>query len=128
MSDAAVPPEAGEAPELENERDARRVWVCATCEEQVADPEAALSIGGRPAVSRFANPAGYVWEIVTVSEARSLVVASTPQTAFSWFAGYAWRIVVCARCHTHLGWRYDAVSGASPPRFHGLILAHLKLA
>jgi hypothetical protein len=122
MDAPVVAPSDEEVPDEE-----RRGWVCATCRERVADPDAALSVGGTPPVCRFPNPAGFVWEIVTVSAATALVPVSAPETAFSWFAGYAWTIVACASCRTHLGWRYDAVAAVSPGRFWGLILARLKL-
>jgi hypothetical protein len=49
-----------------------------------------------------------------------------PATAeYTWFAGYAWRIALCARCTGHLGWRYEAQSGATPAIFYGLLISAL---
>ncbi len=36
-------------------------------------------------------------------------------TQDSWFPGYAWSIVYCSTCYSHLGWRFDIVDAASGP-------------
>lgn len=72
---------------------------------------------------RFANPAGIVWEIVTVSAARSLIIETALISAHSWFPGHAWAIVSCAGCRTHLGWRYVPLGGGAG--FWGLIGSRL---
>ena len=36
-----------------------------------------------------------------------------PETAHSWFPGFAWTVANCARCHAHVGWRFTRAS-ASP--------------
>ena len=41
---------------------------------------------------------------------------------YSWFRGYAWRIQVCEKCYTQLGWKYISDSGS----FYGLVFNTLK--
>lgn len=72
-------------------------------------------------VAAFANPAGYLRQIVTVRHAENLVFIGKPTTEFTWFAGYAWTVAQCAGCGVHVGWSYDAAGGASPARFYGLL-------
>jgi hypothetical protein len=33
-----------------------------------------------------------------------------PSTQDSWFPGYAWTIAYCARCYSHLGWKFTLVA------------------
>ena len=61
-------------------------------------------------------------KILMLSDAHGLAFVSEPTTEFTWFAGYAWTVVACGRCGAHLGWRYDAVDGAHPVRFYGLLV------
>jgi hypothetical protein len=42
----------------------------------------------------------------------NVVVHGRPTTRDSWFPGYAWRIVSCARCYSHLGWKFKLVMRA----------------
>jgi cereblon len=72
-------------------------------------------------VGAYINPHGYMHEIVTVRHAEGLRDVGGPETAATWFAGYTWTIVACARCGAHLGWRYDCAQGGSPVVFWGLL-------
>lgn len=68
--------------------------------------------------SAFVNPAGYVHEVLTVRAARNLLHAGPPTTEFTWYPGYAWEIAHCARCTSHVGWRFTlADAPADPPVF-----------
>jgi hypothetical protein len=29
----------------------------------------------------------------------------------SWFPGYSWQILICAKCKAHIGWRFEKLSG-----------------
>jgi hypothetical protein len=40
---------------------------------------------------------------------RNVLVHGRPTSRDSWFPGYAWRIVSCARCYSHLGWKFKLV-------------------
>lgn len=44
---------------------------------------------------------------------RRLVLQGLPSTQDSWFPGYAWTIVSCPRCMSHLGWRFTVASDNS---------------
>lgn len=68
----------------------------------------------------FANPSGIVFEIGCFRDAPGCEAVGAPSTEFTWFAGYAWQIGVCAACRIHLGWRFSAAD-----RFFGLILDRL---
>ncbi|MEE2827859.1 MAG: cereblon family protein, partial [Myxococcota bacterium] len=74
----------------------------------------------------FVNPAGFFHDIVTVTEVTGLLLSGPPVTRDSWFAGYSWTIAQCSACGLHLGWRFDALEGQSPPVFWGLRRAALS--
>jgi len=78
---------------------------CAACRADVTSREAAIAVDGRHA-HRCTNPHGFVFDIGCYAEAPGLVAVGEPEGAFSWFPGAAWQIGRCARCQTHLGWRF----------------------
>jgi len=65
----------------------------------------------------FTNPGGFRYEIALFTQA-DCVSHGPASTDFTWFAGYAWRLALCANCHVHLGWRYHRTGSAD---FYGLI-------
>jgi hypothetical protein len=71
----------------------------------------------------FANPEGIVFEIVCYRDAWGCGYVGRPSPEFTWFAGYVWRIAVCANCHVHLGWRFSTSGGRF---FHGLISSRIS--
>jgi hypothetical protein len=101
--------------------DADGTWLCCrNCGSLIAPASARFEAGGAPLV--FANPHGMVFDIVTLSRANGARAFGLATSEFSWFAGYAWQPAMCARCHVHLGWRYQAAAaGLSPAEFYGLI-------
>ena len=70
----------------------------------------------------FANPAGIVFTIGCFDVAEGCAPVGPASEEFTWFPGFAWRVGICRGCLTHLGWHFDAPSGAA---FWGLILDHL---
>ena len=68
----------------------------------------------------FANPHGDLHEIVTVRWARGVQTAGPPTSEFTWYPGYAWEVVLCAACASHLGWLFTATADREPARFYGL--------
>ena len=44
-----------------------------------------------------------------------------PEAAFSWFPGYSWQILDCARCRVLIGWRFRCADDS----FYGLIADRL---
>ncbi len=92
-----------------------RVVVCARCEARIADAAAKIEIAGRH-VHTCVNPAGIVYRVACYRDAPGCACQGAPSTYFSWFAGYAWQVAVCARCGVHLGWAFVGQSA-----FVGLI-------
>ena len=99
-------------------------WVCRTCRNPITSRSALFGPSHRPQV--FANPHGLVFEILTFRTARGLVGVGGIIAEFSWFPGYAWRVVCCSGCHTHLGWHFTAATAdVSPREFFGLMVDEL---
>jgi cereblon len=99
---------------------------CSTCANLIARQAALFSMTGRDGPTVFVNPHGRVFELLTVRTAQGLFGVGGTTTAHTWFAGYAWQVVLCLQCSTHLGWRFNAASpGVSPPSFFGLIRSAL---
>ena len=64
-------------------------------------------------VSRLRNPHGIAFDLVTVAEASGAApIAHRPTSEATWFPGYAWQILTCAKCNAHLGWRFTEEEGA----------------
>lgn len=94
--------------------------VCKTCGTVITRQEYGIEVNGAHRHT-FMNPAGVVFRIGCFSEAGGCYVMGAPTTEYTWFAGYAWRYIVCAGCLSHLGWHYRAGEGG----FFGLILDQL---
>jgi len=87
---------------------------------RVTGQDSAIDVAGAHR-HRFVNPAGIEFEISLYRIAD--VQAYGPSTdEHTWFAGYAWRIVLCSNCQTHLGWRYRRLHS---PDFYGLIIGQI---
>jgi hypothetical protein len=99
-------------------------WLCCrSCATRIAPVAAILPEGERPLV--FANPQGLVFELVLLGRAQALRLVGSATQEFTWFQGYAWRVALCDGCGIHLGWRFEAVAGSSPPVFFGLLRREL---
>jgi cereblon len=62
-----------------------------------------------------------VHDLVAFKRVAGAALSGRPETAHSWFPGYAWTIASCAVCGQHLGWEFTAAqAGLEPPRFWGL--------
>jgi hypothetical protein len=94
---------------------------CAACGHGITDAAARTTMNGSFDHS-FRNPQGLSFHIGCFSRAPGCVTCGEPTLEYTWFAGYAWRVALCAGCRTHLGWRYDGAGGG----FFGLILARLS--
>jgi uncharacterized protein (DUF427 family) len=104
--------------------ESQRRFRCRACGTTIAEEQDLITIAGSgPQV--YVNPHGILFEILTVGNATNLFGIGESTTTFTWFAGYAWQVVVCASCTTHIGWVYDAVTDSDPQRFYGLIRAKL---
>ena len=101
--------------------------LCRDCEREISTNSHVISVGPDGANQAFANPAGYLREVLTVSEAWNLSYETDASTDFTWFAGYAWRICYCDVCNSHLGWRYEAADEIVSLRaFYGLLSKAIK--
>jgi cereblon len=104
-----------------------RWFACAKCGAKLAPESARVSIAGRPLRATYTNPMGLVCDLLTVREAVNLEAPAEFVAEHSWFEGYAWQPVVCGRCSTHVGWRYQAVRpGLEPARFFGLLAGAVR--
>lgn len=70
----------------------------------------------------FANPAGILFQIGCFKHAEGCGYVGSATAEWSWFPGYLWRVAVCAKCFTHIGWYY---LGEGRQSFHGLIFSRL---
>jgi len=102
--------------EQKNKLQKRGVY-CKSCQAKISAPSHAVEIKGAHQ-HRLTNPEGITFDIVIYSQVECLV-ASEPIYEHTWFSGYAWQIVVCHHCKSHLGWCY--IKNNSPD-FFGLIL------
>jgi hypothetical protein len=67
---------------------------------------------------------GLLFQIGCFRRVKGCVNASPPEAEWSWFRGYAWQVVLCSACASHLGWRYTGQNDG----FYGLILDRLMQA
>jgi len=93
---------------------------CANCHAHLTDKKNAITIEGRH-LHVVTNPAGIIFQIGTFSTV-DCRAESDVDDEFSWFSGYAWRIVSCSSCLQHIGWSYQHEHS---PDFYGLIVDKL---
>ncbi|MCB1320257.1 MAG: hypothetical protein KDK34_08390 [Leptospiraceae bacterium] len=122
--------DAEETRELhQKERSEYAPWlVCARCAEPITMPENACSVDGRHR-HICTNPQGITFEIGCFTQAPGVQTVGPEIIEHTWFAHYAWRIALCSRCHTHLGWCYTQERSADTDtltKFAGLILNRLR--
>jgi len=97
--------------------------LCRQCQHPITSPDQRRIVDNAH-VHTFANPSGIIFEIACYGEASGCGYIGPASSEFVWFAGYQWRIAVCAACLIHLGWRFGAADGRY---FHGLITSRLIL-
>jgi hypothetical protein len=95
---------------------------CAACDHRITERAYRIEKSGAHEHT-FVNPHGFVYHVGCYAAAPGCIQNGDPQTAFSWFPGWTWQIVSCARCRTHLGWIYRC----SGEQFHGLITTALRM-
>jgi len=108
-------------PAPEKEEEEREVILCGYCHHRVAHPSDRIEVHGAHRHT-FANPQGLIFEIGCFRQAEGCRYSGEPSAEWSWFGGFRWRIALCGRCLTQLGWLF--VSSAET-RFAGLILDRL---
>ena len=118
--------EEGETTTLERESedpspDAEEFILCRQCHQPITRPTERITVQGAHQHT-FANPHGIIFEIGCFKNTKGCGYAGAASDEFTWFAGYSWRICICALCLTHLGWIFSSKGGDN---FHGLILDRL---
>jgi hypothetical protein len=96
---------------------------CAACRHPVTYRDQRIPVHGTHE-HHCTNPHGVTYHIGCFREAAGCSAIGVATTEFTWFPGYAWRIVLCAHCRAHLGWRFQS----DDDYFHGLIVARLTSA
>lgn len=115
--------DASAASQDQSADDEQQGLLCSTCRSLITHEDQAISINGRHQHAFF-NPAGIAFEIRCFQRAPGVRPQGTTSIEFSWFAGHTWQIVLCATCHTHLGWQFVGQAGSS--EFYGLIASRLS--
>lgn len=119
------PEKAGDDPVVSSEEEAQPetgdAIICRQCLHLITWATERSVIKGAH-VHTYANPEGIVFEIACFRNARGCGYVGPASSEFTWFAGYLWRIAVCANCHVHLGWRFHSADGHY---FHGLITSRI---
>ncbi|KAK5986373.1 hypothetical protein GCK32_008629 [Trichostrongylus colubriformis] len=93
--------------------------VCRGCGILICSVRDIVNMNSEGTSSHFVNSAGYIHEMVTVSEAQNFVPRDEPCAKFSWFPGYKWQIIECRFCMDHLGWEFTS-RRYNPPKFYGI--------
>ena len=95
--------------------------LCAGCRQEISESSAIAPVGRHPPRRVVSNPAGVLFEIITVLDAWGVVLVGGPSSDFSWFDGTHWTVVCCAGCGLHLGWHFESVRDDGTASFFGLI-------
>lgn len=101
---------------------AEKAILCRQCRHTITFPAEETAVNNAH-LHTFANPEGIVFEIGCFRNAPGCSYVGPASTEFTWFAGYSWRIAICANCLIHLGWKFLASEGHF---FHGLITDRLS--
>ncbi|XP_068637924.1 uncharacterized protein [Aristolochia californica] len=96
---------------------------CKSCLSVIAKRSDTMVMSRDGPLSAYANPHGYVHEVMTLNNATGLALMGSPQREHSWFPGYAWTIAYCATCGagTNMGWFFSAMDkNLRPKAFWGI--------
>jgi len=95
---------------------------CRRCGVGVAKYSDVVAMSESGVSALFSNPHGVTFRIVTAQRVSSdaTELSGPPELQDSWYPGYAWSILSCASCRSHLGWRFDWV-GAEMPTIRPLV-------
>lgn len=104
----------------ETEEKEEAVYKCSSCYTEISKEKYLCSVNSDSPFQSFMNPSGFYFDVLTFSECESVI--DIPHSTFehTWFPGYAWRIIGCAKCSTHLGWAFQSAQ-RTPVKFYGLI-------
>ena len=98
----------------------KAIW-CGLCGREVTGTDQKIAVHGTHAHTFF-NPAGIVFELGCFRAAPGCRNVGEASAEFTWFAGHVWRIALCRRCNSHLGWFFEK----GEQSFYGLILKNIK--
>ena len=98
----------------------KKTILCRECLNIITEPEEKIIINGSHTHS-FANPHGLVFQIGCFGAAKGCVFDGFFSDEFTWFKGYSWKVAVCKKCGSHMGWKFNSPASG----FAGLILDNL---
>lgn len=110
-------PTLDDAPKREKDERLR----CRACGHAIASARGRISVQGSHEHYRV-NPHDVDFHFGCFRRAPGGVEIGEPTFEHTWFVGFGWRILLCGRCGTHLGWGFHAEAGHG---FCGLILHRL---
>ena len=109
--------------EYRDEKNNKKWYIlCAECSQVITGDSERIEVNGSHEHT-FINPCGIIFQIGCFGRVFGTNISLEATEQWSWFKGYTWRIVCCARCGTHLGWAYMSRGGKS---FFGMILSRLS--
>jgi hypothetical protein len=94
-------------------------WLCVACSKKITGDKERFAYEGETEF-RFSNPDGYVFDIITFSNADGCREVGESNLEFTWFKEHSWTYAVCSRCGLHLGWKYRGKFS-----FYGLIKSRI---
>ncbi len=94
--------------------------LCRHCFQIITSPEEMIEMNGAHQHT-FVNPHGIAFTIGCYKTASGCGSTGPPADEFSWFKSFSWRIGICSKCLTHLGWQFLSKNDI----FFGLILDRL---
>ena len=97
--------------------------LCARCRCEISRSAWIAAIDPHSARRVVSNPAGVLFELLTVTDAWGVVLVGVPSTEFSWFDGTQWTVACCGGCGAHLGWYFAGTGHSTPVSFFGLIVS-----
>mmetsp|Transcript_22709 Transcript_22709/g.49598 ORF Transcript_22709/g.49598 Transcript_22709/m.49598 type:complete len:484 (+) Transcript_22709:62-1513(+) len=93
----------------DNDPSNAKMLLCKSCQIPIASARDLFTLGGAEGtVGNYVNPHGVVHATMTTRyvDTDEIVLEGRPETRDSWFPGYAWTVMYCSLCHSHLGWKF----------------------
>jgi hypothetical protein len=127
LRDPPQPSAPGSAPSSTTGAQTRRrgLIICRVCGAAVSDSDSVFAKSGESSRVVFANPAGRVFEVLTVRRASGRI-SGEPTREHSWFPGFFWCYLSCAECGRHLGWSFGGPDWSAPAAFYALITSEIS--
>jgi hypothetical protein len=102
---------------------------CLSCKSTLATTGDIFSMSREGPQSCYVNRSGYLHDTITLRKLSIRpILWGRPCIRDTWFPGYAWIIILCPACHSHLGWKYISTKdNLSPSVFWGLARASLTM-